>query len=81
MHWEPNIVPDKKGLAELEDIKSDYPVSVMIWEGKPLPESVEILNKAGLKSLVFLLCGGKPESGDFLSVMKENIATLNSLAN
>jgi len=38
---------------------------------------VEALRKIGMDSLVFNPCGNRPESGKFLSVMKENNHNLN----
>jgi zinc transport system substrate-binding protein len=48
----------------------------MIWEGEPLPESVAKLKEMGIESIVFDPCGNRPDEGDFLSVMKNNVANL-----
>jgi zinc transport system substrate-binding protein len=48
----------------------------MIWEGKPLPGSVQQLQILGVGSLVFDPCGNAPNQGDFLSVMQQNIKNL-----
>jgi zinc transport system substrate-binding protein len=44
----------------------------MIWEGKPLEESVERLKAMGVNSIVFDPCGNTPSQGDFMSVMRGN---------
>jgi len=44
--------------------------------GPPAPQSPDILRSLGLRSLVFAPCGNAPEHGDFLSVMRDNLAAL-----
>jgi zinc transport system substrate-binding protein len=53
-----------------------YPARWMIWEGKPMKESVERLKSIGVDSLVFDPCGNTPDQGDFLSVMRQNVENL-----
>jgi zinc transport system substrate-binding protein len=48
----------------------------MIWEGEPAAESVRRLEDMGVHSLVFEPCMNKPETGDFMSVMRANIKAL-----
>jgi zinc transport system substrate-binding protein len=48
----------------------------MIWEGEPAAESVRRLEEIGLGSLVFDPCATTPADGDFLSVMRANVAAL-----
>jgi zinc transport system substrate-binding protein len=45
----------------------------MIWEGTPNPSTGEKLKKIGLESLTFDPCGNVPETGDYLSVIRENV--------
>ena len=51
----------------------------MLWEGEPLPEAKARLEEMGVGSVVFNPCGNRPEVGDFLSLMKNNIATLEAV--
>jgi zinc transport system substrate-binding protein len=74
--WEPETVPDDKAIAELKAILASHPAKWMIWEGEPAKESVEKLSALGVASLVFDPCGNAPEDGDFISVMKSNVAAL-----
>jgi zinc transport system substrate-binding protein len=76
VHWEPDEVPSAEQMAELQVIVGKHPARWMVWEGKPLSESVEKLKAMGIESLVFDPCGNKPAQGDFLSVMKTNIENL-----
>jgi zinc transport system substrate-binding protein len=48
----------------------------MIWEGEPLQKSVAKLKEMGIESVVFDPCGNRPDSGDFISVMKANVGNL-----
>jgi len=54
----------------------------MIWEDEPMPEVKEILVQKGVQVIVFNPHGNRPESGDFIEMMHENIQALRSgLAN
>jgi zinc transport system substrate-binding protein len=48
----------------------------MIWEDEPLKDSSQRLKKLGIESLVFAPCMNRPDKGDFLTVMYDNIANL-----
>lgn len=76
VHWEPDEAPDLDQWSELTAILREHPAQWMIWEGEPRPKVIEELEKKGVKSLVFDPAGKVPASGDFLSVMRENIANL-----
>lgn len=74
--WEPDVMPDADQWAELQSIVETHAAAWMLWEGDPLPESVDRLAALGVRSLVFDPCGNTPEQGDFLSVMQQNVARL-----
>jgi len=76
MYWEPDVFPDEQMWKDLEEILKEHSAKWMIWEAKPLPKSVAKLKEMGIKSIVFDPCGNKPKKGDFLSVMKKNVANL-----
>lgn len=79
VHWEPSVVPDDRAILELEDKREVHLANHMIWEGYPAEESVAKLEKMGISSVVFNPCGNRPDAGDWLSVMKENVAALESI--
>jgi zinc transport system substrate-binding protein len=58
---------------------AEHPAAWMIWEGDPLPESVERLRQLGIESVVFDPAGNVPEDGDFLAVMQNNVENLRSV--
>ena len=76
VHWEPGIAPDSAMWKEYRHTLEHHPTSWMIWEGEPLPDVAEELRKLGVESVVFNPCGNRPDSGDFLSVMRENLGSL-----
>lgn len=74
--WEPETDPGEDGWKALDALLADHPAKWMIWEGDPLPATVAALEKRGIRSVVFDPCGNRPDSGDFMTVMKANIANL-----
>lgn len=80
LHWEPGDVPDQKEMASFREKKEKHPGKWMIWEGTPGEESVAKLKELGVGSVVFDPCGNRPEEGDWLSVMRKNLAALQSMA-
>ncbi len=81
VHWEPDTLPDEAMWQELRELLKSHPSKWMIWEGEPLPEIVAKLAEIGIQSVVFDPCAGKPEQGDFMSVMKQNVARLQKVYN
>lgn len=77
--WEPEVVPDETALDTLKGLLAQHPAQWMIWEGEPAAASVAKLAALGIKSVVFDPCGNRPESGDWLSVMRQNVANLQSV--
>ena len=76
VHWEPDAMPDERMWQALIHLLNTHPAKWMIWEGTPLPEITERLAEMGITSVVFDPCAGKPEQGDFMSVMKQNVVGL-----
>jgi zinc transport system substrate-binding protein len=74
--WEPDSAPNNRDWAVLLELLQNHPAQWMIWEGKPLPETVARLEEMGIRSVVFDPCGNRPDDGDFLAVMKENATRL-----
>ena len=78
VHWEPDEAPDEMQWRALEDILEAHPARIMLWEGAPMVETKAMLAEKGIQSIVFDPCGNRPESGDFLSVMQNNISELDA---
>lgn len=71
--WEPDANPEAKEWQNLQELLKEHPANWMIWEGEPLTESVQHLKEIGVKSQVFSPCFAIPKTGDFLSVMQQNV--------
>ena len=76
VHWEPEESPTSEQRAELKRLIADHPAQWIIWEGTPNPATVDELKKSGLDSLTFDPCGNVAETGDYLSVMRDNALNL-----
>jgi zinc transport system substrate-binding protein len=76
LHWEPGEMPDEGQWRELESMLVEHPARLMLWEGQPLPEVTARLESLGVGVVVFLPMGNRPESGDFASVMSQNVQRL-----
>jgi zinc transport system substrate-binding protein len=76
VHWEPDAAPPAEAWSDLAEILSRHPAKWMIWEGEPLPDTVRRLQELGVRSAVFEPCGNVPETGDYLSVMQQNLDRL-----
>lgn len=74
--WEPEVAPQEAEWQELSALLRSHPAGWMLWEGEPLPASVERLQSLDVRSLVFDPCGNRPEDGDFLAVMRRNVDRL-----
>ncbi len=76
VHWEPDAMPNEGMWKELKEILRRRSSKWMLWEGEPLPEVVEQLKALGVASVVVNPCGNTPDSSDFLSVMGQNVQSL-----
>ena len=79
IEWEPEMELEEKDLAELKTILDRHPAKWMIWEDKPTTANIAALEALGVKSVVFSPCANIPVEGDWLSVMKANVAQLEGL--
>lgn len=80
VHWEPDVVPTEEAITQLSEKLKSHPAQVMIWEGKPEQASIDKLKGLGIDSIVFAPAGNIDESGDWLTVMRTNIAALKAWA-
>jgi len=71
--WEPEMKIDEKAKAEINALLAVHPAEVMIWEGKPTTGNLEYLQSLGLKNIVIEPCMNRPEHGDFMTQMQENL--------
>ena len=76
VHWEPNEMPANEEWENLRKLLNTHPAQWMIWEAQPSAEIAAKLKALGVGSLVFEPCANRPESGDFIEVMKNNVEQL-----
>jgi zinc transport system substrate-binding protein len=76
LHWEPDSMPGPDEWREFDVLLKEFPARWMLWEGVPRPEIVAALDQRGVEALVFEPVANQPADGDYLSVMRENIARL-----
>ncbi len=78
LHWEPGEYPGDEEWARFSSVleKYDYNAKWMIWERAPLEKTVKKLESMGISSAVFDPCANRPADGDYLDVMKANVANL-----
>jgi len=76
VHWEPGEMPTEELWNELSTLLQSHPAELMIWEGEPLEAVKSRLEGLGIQTVIYNPCGNAPESGDFGSVMLQNLANL-----
>jgi zinc transport system substrate-binding protein len=76
VHWEPDQPPTEEMWRALAELIADHPAKWMVWEDTPAEATVERLESMGLASLVYSPCASAPGEGDFLGVMRANVAAL-----
>ena len=76
VHWEPDAEPSRRQWREFEKVLRQHPARWMIWEAEPMPAVAERLAGLGVRSLVFAPCSNRVAKGDFITVMRDNVARL-----
>jgi zinc transport system substrate-binding protein len=79
MVWRPDDIPNDQQWQLLRLAQERFPADWMLWEQQPLPEIAQQLDSMGIGIAVFDPCANRPASGDFLSVMHNNIANLKQI--
>jgi zinc transport system substrate-binding protein len=75
-HWEPGQKVEADEVKTFIESLHKNDLQLMLWEGEPHPETRKLLEEASIKVVVFLPCGNKPEQGDYLTTMKQNLENL-----
>lgn len=76
VNWEPGEVPDGEEWRGFKMLLESHSARVMLWEAKPRVETSDRLKALGVRSVVFAPCANVPATGDFISIMRQNIAAL-----
>lgn len=80
LDWEPDEPPSARQWRELEAVTREHPARWLLWEAEPLAEIDRALRARGIESRVFDPCGRSPAEGDFMTVMRSNAETLETLS-
>jgi len=80
VHWEPGEMPTEEMWGVLATLLQSHPAELMVWEGEPLEAVKSRLAGMGIQSVVYNPCGNAPESGNYGSVMLQNLANLQAVA-
>jgi len=80
VHWEPDQAPTDQQWKDFKVMLKDHPSKWMIWEGQPLPETVNALSAMQIQSVTFDPCGAAPSEPDFLLSMQKNIEGIRPIA-
>ncbi|MEM7698051.1 MAG: metal ABC transporter substrate-binding protein [Verrucomicrobiota bacterium] len=79
-HWDGDVRIDAKAEAALIEKLGEVKAEAMLWQSPPLAENIALLEKHGIRSVVFQPATNRPEDGrDFLDVMSANIGGLKAL--
>lgn len=76
VHWEPSQVPDQEQWQRFGEQLKEHNAAWMVWEDEPVEDIRRRLAEMGVQTVVFWVCGNRPQSGDFLQAMRENTRRL-----
>ncbi|MEH6579482.1 MAG: metal ABC transporter substrate-binding protein [Amphritea sp.] len=74
--WEPDADPSEADWRALQKLTSEHPARWMIWEATPKQDTVQQLRLLAVNSVVFNPCANRPEQGDYMTVMADNLLNL-----
>lgn len=81
---DPDEVPTSEQVAEIQSLVAKHSLTTMLWEGAPRAETVQLLEKLGVASVLFSPCellsaSDRAQGQDYLSVMRANLKALQSI--
>ena len=76
LHWQPDRFPGDDGVVELRAVLGEHPARIMLWDDYIIQVTVDLLETEGIRSLVFRTGANRPETGDYLDLMRANLANL-----
>ncbi len=79
VHFEPDQPTANDGWHDLEHVLDEHPAKWMLWADAPIRETADRLRELGMESVVYNPCGNRPSEGDYLSVMRSNVAAIEGI--
>jgi zinc transport system substrate-binding protein len=76
VHWEPEEMPPPEEWKSLREILKKHPARLMLWEEAPSAEIRRQLTSLHIQPVAYRTCANRPASGDFMSVMRENVQSV-----
>lgn len=76
LEWEAGALPTPDQWQSLQSRMTETGARVLIWEAAPPEEAIAKADQMGLRSVVFSPLAGRPKSGDFLKIMRDQISVL-----
>ncbi len=73
MEWEAGAMPSQQDWQDLAQVATANKSTLIIWERQPPAEAIAEAQAMGIASVVFEPLATQPKTGDFLSVMAEQI--------
>lgn len=76
MQWHPQRMPDDESWSALDEKLNDHNATRMLWPEEPKAEIASRLAERGIAPVVYAPSDQPPDSGDLMSVMRQNAANL-----
>jgi zinc transport system substrate-binding protein len=77
--WEPDQPPTEGEWQKLATMLAERPATIMLWEAEPAVEIASRLKQLGIMSIVFEVCGNRPNAGDYLLAMDANLKRIQAV--
>ena len=77
--WEPESYPSEEQWTEFKKLVESHPAGWMLWEAEPDPKTTQRLTGMNIQVIVFSPLMNRPETGDFMSIMQQNIKNITSV--
>ncbi|MGB5190319.1 metal ABC transporter substrate-binding protein [Robiginitalea sp.] len=79
LDWEPDSPLTHDMLHEVDHLKRAAGINTIVWERPPLEASIDQLAEKGIQSVVIQPLENTPDTGDFITHMRENLKALQTL--
>ncbi len=76
VYWEPDQMPDKDQLRDLEIVLENHGAKWMIWEAQPSQENIDLLENMGIGSAVYDPVANISGNKNFMLIMNQNVKNL-----
>ena len=74
--WEPGVYPDAASWQNLNNKLRKQAAAWMLWEDEPLQKTRDQLSSMGVNVILFRPVMNRPQQGDFMTIMEDNIMAL-----